>query len=255
MFIPGLVSITFRELPPERIVALCVEAGLRSIEWGGDIHVPHGDLAAARRVRHLTIDAGLEVSAYGSYYRAAGSESAGLTFDSVCKTAVELGAPIIRVWAGSVGSAQADAAVRRAVKEDLGRVCDLAAANEIGVSLEFHGGTLADTAESAMQLLKEVARANLSTYWQPPNGFEREASIRGLQLMLEHVQNVHVFHWWPDHEHRLPLEDGADRWRQYFAILSKSAIRRHASLEFVRDGDIEQFRKDAATLKELLSET
>ena len=50
----GLVSITFREKSPEEIVGLVVEAGLDGIEWGGDVHVPHGDLAKAREVRANT---------------------------------------------------------------------------------------------------------------------------------------------------------------------------------------------------------
>jgi hypothetical protein len=45
--IPGLVSVTFRKLAPAAIVELAVKAQLRSIEWGGDVHVPHGDVRAA----------------------------------------------------------------------------------------------------------------------------------------------------------------------------------------------------------------
>jgi sugar phosphate isomerase/epimerase len=252
MLIPGLVSVTFRELPPEQIIALAAEAGLRSIEWGGDIHVPHGNLETARRVGHLMRNAGLEISAYGSYYRAAGSPATGLNFGSVCNTAVALGAPIVRVWAGGLGSAQADAATRRAVIGDLQIACDTAAAEGIDVSLEFHGETLADAPQAATQLVNEIARPNLSTYWQPPNGVDAEVCTVGLQSMLPHVRNVHVFHWWPDHHHRLPLESGADRWRAYFRILSRDPARRHVSLEFVRNGEIAQFRKDANTLHELL---
>ncbi len=254
MLIPGLVSITFRELPPERIVALCVEAGLRSIEWGGDVHVPHGDLAAAARVGQLTTASGLEVSAYGSYYRAAVSQSQGLTFDSACKTALALGAPIVRVWAGNMGSSEADSSTRCAIITDLASACDRAAADGIGVALEFHAGTLCDRPEAALQLVNAIARPNLTTYWQPPNGVEQDECARGLRFMLEHVQNVHVFHWWPDHEHRLPLEAGAPRWREYFRLLSQTAVRRHASLEFVRDGDVEQFKNDVLTLCALLEE-
>jgi 3-dehydroshikimate dehydratase len=32
----GLVSVTFRGLPPERIVDLARQARLEGIEWGGD---------------------------------------------------------------------------------------------------------------------------------------------------------------------------------------------------------------------------
>ncbi|HNC24059.1 MAG TPA: sugar phosphate isomerase/epimerase, partial [Opitutaceae bacterium] len=102
MIHPGLVSVTFRALTPTQIVALVRQAGLRGIEWGGDIHVPHGNLARAREVREMTQEAGLSVAAYGSYYRAAQSEADGLAFEHVRATAVELGAPTIRVWAGGV---------------------------------------------------------------------------------------------------------------------------------------------------------
>ena len=32
------------------------DAGLAAIEWGGDVHVPLGDLAAARKARALCED-------------------------------------------------------------------------------------------------------------------------------------------------------------------------------------------------------
>ena len=46
----GLVSVTFRELASREIVALVANAGLDGIEWGGDVHVPHGELSTARQV-------------------------------------------------------------------------------------------------------------------------------------------------------------------------------------------------------------
>ncbi|MET0262082.1 MAG: sugar phosphate isomerase/epimerase, partial [Rariglobus sp.] len=75
MIYPGLVSVTFRKLSPNEVAGLVKKAGLKGIEWGGDIHVPHGDLARAREVRELTLEHGLKTAAYGSYYRAGQSES------------------------------------------------------------------------------------------------------------------------------------------------------------------------------------
>ena len=68
MIQPGLVSVTFRKLTPAEIVALVKQAGLKGIEWGGDLHVPHGDLVRAREVRELTHEGGLGVAACGSGY-------------------------------------------------------------------------------------------------------------------------------------------------------------------------------------------
>lgn len=101
MITPGLVSVTFRKLDVASVVSLAAEAGLTSIEWGADVHVPVGDSGAAAVARKLCAEAGLEISSYGSYYRA--DTDVG-EFESVVTTAVALGAPSIRVWAGRVGS-------------------------------------------------------------------------------------------------------------------------------------------------------
>ena len=81
MLIPGLVSITFRSLSPQDVIQLVKDAKLRAIEWGGDIHVPHGDLKQAKQVCAQTEEAGLQVAAYGSYYRVGESEREGLAFE------------------------------------------------------------------------------------------------------------------------------------------------------------------------------
>ena len=90
MIHPGLVSVTFRQLAPRTIVDLVAEAGLWGIEWGGDVHAPVGDLHIAREVRAMTLDAGLAVAAYGSYFRFRPDDS----FERVLETAIALGAPI-----------------------------------------------------------------------------------------------------------------------------------------------------------------
>ena len=62
----GLVSITFRKKSPEEVVALVCDAGLDAIEWGGDIHAPHGDLAKAREIREMCDSRGIAIPSYGS---------------------------------------------------------------------------------------------------------------------------------------------------------------------------------------------
>jgi len=114
----GLVSITFRSLSPLEIIELVLKAGLKGIEWGADVHVPHGDLKRAREVRKLTADAGLSVAACGSYYRVGVSEAQGLAFENVLETAVALKAPTVRVWAGDKGS-QDTGSGRQAVRSGL----------------------------------------------------------------------------------------------------------------------------------------
>ena len=85
----GVMDIA-RKRPGERVLAI-------THGWAMDV--------IAREVRGLTEAAGLTVAAYGSYYKAGHSEAAGLPFPQVLDTALALGAPVIRVWAGPAGSA------------------------------------------------------------------------------------------------------------------------------------------------------
>lgn len=248
MIHPGLVSITFRKLSPAEIVALVRKAALSGIEWGGDVHVPHGDIGRAREVRAMTQEAGLRVAAYGSYYRAGWSEANGLPFRQVLDAAVELGAPTIRVWPGGKGSADVDEAGRRAVVDDLRRIAEIAGQVGITISTEFHGGTLTDTNESARLLLDEVSHRNLFTCWQPHNGEATADCVAGLKAISKHVGNVHVFHWWPTAAERHPLAEGAARWAEFWRELKPLSGERFAMLEFVQGDTEEAFLCDAATL-------
>ena len=55
----GLLSVTFRNLPFERIIEMTAQAGLDGIEWGGDVHVPPGELKLAERIGQAAREAGL----------------------------------------------------------------------------------------------------------------------------------------------------------------------------------------------------
>ena len=145
MIYSGACSVTFRQLKPEEIVDLVVRAGLDVIEWGGDVHVPHGDVHRARQVQQMTADAGIRVASYGSYYTLAGGEKEEPDFSRVLETAVALGAPMIRVWAGDKGSANTDETYRQLVVDETCRIADLAATEDIAISYEFHSGTLTDS--------------------------------------------------------------------------------------------------------------
>jgi sugar phosphate isomerase/epimerase len=254
MLIPGLVSISFRQLDPQEIVRLVAQAHLEAIEWGGDVHVPPGDVNRARDVGRWTRNAGLMVSAYGSYYRLADERKEAAPFEQVLASAVALGAPTIRVWAGGKASADCPPTDRQRIIEDALRIADLAARSGITISLEYHGGTLTDTRESAHALLKELTHPNLEFLWQPSNGEPVEACTARLLDVLPRLRNVHVFHWWPTAADRHPLIHGADRWHTYIEIVRETKKSVDFLLEFVVDNSPAQFLEDAATLRMLLGQ-
>src|SRR5690606_20409375 len=249
----GLVSITFRSLIAAEVVDLARTAGIDGIEWGGDVHVPPGDMQRAREVRHMTEDAGLSVSAYGSYYRLRPEADEEYPFEAVLASAVALGAPTIRVWAGNQPSSAVDAAERGRIAEQSRRIADMAAEQGIRVAYEFHSNTLTDRLESALDLLRAVDHPNIRTFWQPPNGMPPAESRAGLDAVAGWVSNIHCFHWWPTSKDRHPLADGEANWSLYLEKIAARPGDRFVSVEFVKDDAPEQFLEDAAVLKRWLA--
>lgn len=250
MFKLGLVSISFRQLAPDQIIDSAGRAGLAGIEWGGDVHVPHGDLDTAAKVGEMTRARGLEVLAYGSYYRVGcyGAE-AGERFSQVLHTAAALGAPVIRVWAYRKGSADVSADEYGCFVEDARRICDMAANRGIAVAFECHHNTLTDHYDYALRLLSDIGGARM--YWQPNQHKDDGYNLKAIEALLPWIDNVHVFHW--TEREKLPLCEGAALWAKYLDILRRSGRTHALELEFMPDGRLETLAEEAETLKRLVS--
>jgi len=253
MLYSGLCSISFRQLSIDELIALCVKAKIDGIEWGGDVHVPPGDIELAQTVKSKTEAAGLNLCSYGSYYRC-GAESGA--FSDVLETADALGTSVIRVWAGNKGSADASADDREEVAEYLRRAVIAAREMNITIALEYHGGTLTDTQASAHQLLDEVGLAELKLYWQPRTGGDFATDLIELDAALPHLSHVHCFHWGADGwQDRRSLLDGTKQWQAYLAPIRQLAGDRYVILEFAKDDSTEQFLEDASVLRSLLTDS
>lgn len=253
MIRPGLCSVTFRELDVATVVDHAAAAGLQCIEWAGDVHVPPGDAQAAERARALTEQAGLAVASFGSYLRFVGSdEEVRLGGEAVLASARALGAPRIRVWASRTGSADASAEERTLVARRIREFADRAAAHGLEVGLEFHGRTLTDEIGSTLRLLDEVGRENVLSYWQPHQDMPAPEALETLQQVLPRTSTIHVFSWWPGHE-RLALSERSELWEQVFALLAAEGSDRDALLEFVPRDDPALLRREADTLRTLIT--
>lgn len=243
----GLVSITYRKLTPARIIPLVREAGLSAIEWGSDIHVPPSDLENARRVGEMTREAGLTVSSYGSYYRL----GTGQDFTPYLMAAEALGAPMIRIWAGTKDSALVDGEIFAAWAAEAKAVSRMAAERGITVAFEYHHGTLTDTAASAVALIKAVDEPNCRLYWQPEFAKPQDVILADLELVAPFVDLCHVFTWNPDHSRR-PLVDGREVWREYLTRVP-AWEEKPLLLEFVPGDDPALLATEAAALRDILS--
>lgn len=246
----GLVSVSFRKKKPEEIVDLAKQCGLDGIEWGGDVHVQPGDIETAQHIGQLTRDAGLEVLAYGSYFRP--GEQRALEFTPVLASAKALGAPVIRVWAGAKWSWRADEAYVQQVVKDTQEICDMAAKEQIQISYEYHGWTLTDNRFSATEVHREIDRDNMRLYWQPNFCLSQEDNLLALKMVCPQMRDVHVFYW-DCLGTRFPLENGINLWKEYVDVIRADGKTHSLMLEFVKDDNPEQLKQDARTLLTLIN--
>lgn len=243
----GLTSVTFRNLKPEVIAELAAGAGVDGIEWGGDIHVPAGNRAAARYTAALTASAGLKTLSYGSYYRLSQEQD----FFPVLDTAGELGAPGIRIWAGNISPEAASNEDYKRMADELNRICFQAQRQEIKVSLEYHRGTLTENAISTLKLIGLAHCNNLYTYWQPNPDITHYDNCKELKKIKTFLSHIHTFYWKKSNV-RYPLAEGRAEWLDYMRLAELNLHKSAYILEFVKDDSRENFMKDAAELKRFL---
>lgn len=250
MFFTGLVSVTFRKFDIAGVVRAASLAGLDGIEWGGDIHVPHGDLDAAKTAAALCKDTGLRCVSYGSYYRAGKSADRS----AVIETALALGAPNIRIWAGTKGSAETAPAERADIVVDIIDFAAEAHRHGLTVTFEWHGGTLTDEPASALRLLEELSHPpNVCLYWQPNQFKPLDYNLEALRMAAPHLLHVHVFNW--EGAKKFPLRDDGGVWRRYLDTIcrfGRPGQDHGLLLEFSPDDTLEAMLDDAAYLKSLL---
>jgi hypothetical protein len=241
----GLCSVTLRHLDPTEVLAVAAAAGLRRVEWGADVHAPVGDdglgaLAAA------TSRAGLAVASYGTYWRAGVSPLAEVPH--LVAAAQRLGAPRLRVWAGELGTAEADDAYRERVTAALREACAVAGDAGLHLATEFHPRTLTDSVDSTLALVERVGDERLRTYWQPRLDEPAAAAVDGLERLLPVLAGVHVFSWWPGAT-RLRLAERGDLWRGALDLLRSQASPVDLLLEFVPDDDPAVVGREAEVLR------
>lgn len=213
---------------------LCAQCNLGEIEWGGDIHVPLGNLEAARRTAYITSDMGLNVCCYGSYVRMTKQERP--LFPSLIDTARALGAPSIRVWAGN-----SEDAVMDEIAESARILGDMA--KDLTFTFEYHGGTLTHDAATASALMKRIDRPNVKSQWQPPVDLPEADCLSSIGVMRPWLYNVHAFSW--EGTQRLPLSAREMSWKKYLAALAGDRV---VLLEFVQKDDPLNLLRDAASL-------
>lgn len=253
MIIPGIVSVTFRQLEPAQIIELAQGADVQAVEWGADVHAPCGDLPAVRQVAQMSQDAGLELPVYGSYYALGRDDIDG--FQRNLEASCLLGTPMIRIWAGRLPLVEVNDHLFGQMVDQAYRICELAQAVGVSVVPEWHGNSLLETTESACRFFSEVNHPSLVNFWQPHQDLSPELRRVDLErAALPRLRGFHVFQWSSGSLVRHALEDGRSEWMDYLTLAVRADRPLYALLEFVKNDDPQQFLADAKTLKKWVQE-
>ena len=257
----GLVSISFRKKTVKELIKAAKESGLEYIEWGGDVHVPMGNVKLARKVRRLMNGAGLKCASYGSYFGVVYhcDEHFPMPFKKVLKTAKALGAKTVRVWLGwprcGCKLGKGVYLCEKQFKKNVTiakHLCNEAKKFGLTLSIECHFATLSDDYHDTLRFLNEVGCDNLKLYWQPNHSKSFEYNLEALKALRPYITNVHVFNW-NEQAEKFPLIEGRAQWDEYFKVLNdENSGERVCFLEFMPDGELSSLSTEATSLKTIL---
>ncbi len=245
MYTTGLVSISFRPLPPEQIIAAASAAGLSAVEWGSDVHAPCDAPQRLTAIADTARAAGIACCSYGTYYRLGTDAPAAIRpYIAAART---LGTDILRVWCGDKSSSAYTPAERAALLADTRAVGAIAREEGVTLCMECHPHTFTEDADSALWLMQETDNSAVRMYWQPNQYRPLADNLAYIAALAPYTTHLHVFHW--QGSRKLPLAQGADLWRQYLAGFSGD---RHLLLEFMPDDDIASLPAEAAALRQII---
>ncbi|MBR5459301.1 MAG: sugar phosphate isomerase/epimerase [Clostridia bacterium] len=227
-FNTGLCSISFRDRSVFDIVDAVKKASLDAVEWGSDVHAPVGS---------GRID-GAKCSSYGTYFKLGVTPICEL--ESYIETARVLGTDILRLWCGACGSGECSD--KNALFDICREASAIAEREGVTLCMECHQGTYTDTAESSLELMREVDSDNFRMYWQPNQYRTVEENIASAKAVAPFVKNIHVFNWEGDKKY--PLIEAVDTWKRYLELFGSGTLL----LEFMPDGRLESLEREAEAL-------
>ena len=241
----GLCSVTFRSLTPAEVLRAGNAASLALVEWGSDVHAPP-DSPDLEDIATATTTAGMIASSYGTYWRAGASPIAELS--ELVGAARRLQTPRVRIW-----TAESPAVVSRRVVNDVRAMADEAGQFGIDVALEYHEGTVCDSAPRVLDLLDVVARPNVKAYWQPIFGASVDSQLGGLEQLIEEVAALHVFGLSPTGQ-IAALTTQRDLWDGALDLAHRATQQVDLLLEFVPGDEPRSLREQAAVLTDWVTD-
>ncbi len=243
----GLTSVTFREKSVDEIIDIAKRSNIYTIEWGADGHVTPLDAENAVTVYNKCQANGIETLSYGSYYRGGDIEE----FIPILNTAVILHAKTIRIWAGRINPYDITDSQFEVLVNNIKKAAQLAEAENISISLEYHRKTMTQTKEGALKLLQAINMPNVFTYWQPNPDISLQEKLEEISLLAPYISHFHVFSWDVGNVF-MPFEFGLNEWTRYLNAAKKYKLNPLLIMEFVKDSTEQQLIEDLASLRKII---
>ncbi len=240
----GLVSVSFRNETPERIIKEVKKAGLSCIEWGSDIHAPCNDTENLRKIAAMQKSEGIYCSSYGTYFRIGVNSTDEL--QQYIDAAKILGTGILRLWCGNKPCNEYGDEEKKAFFEECKKAAEIAEKNNVIFCMECHNGTFTDTKEGAIELMKVINSPAFRMYWQPNQFTDTEENKKYARLLSSFTKNIHVFNWTSDS--RYPLSQALSLWKEYLSYFNGNQT---LLLEFMPDDSIASLSEEATALMKI----
>lgn len=247
MFEAGLVSISFRSLSFQEIIRIASEAGLRSIEWGSDVHAPYNDTERLQAVAKATEEAGLKCCSYGTYFRLGVT---GLSELPAYITAAKiLGTDTLRLWCGDKGYHEYGPLDKKKLISACKEAAKIAGDAGVTLCLECHNNTFTDCLAGAKEIMAAVDSEHFRMYWQPNQYRTFEENLTYAREMAKFTHHIHVFNW--EGDGRFPLAEAKDTWKAYLEAMGG---HHQLLLEFMPDDKPESLKTEAKALWAIMEE-
>ncbi len=237
----GLCTIAFSERPLEEVLELAAKTGFDGVElWGKPDHLPltRSD-AAVTAVRDKIKAVGLKGCVYGSYVCLGDGQEAeakNKDFDRTIRFATLLGAPIVRIWAGTKNSELLNRDEWARIVDDGKRFCERAEKAEVILALEMHPNCATNKARATVELIRQVGSTNLRANYQV---IEDEDSYERARIAAPYVVNVHAQTLSKGKERPL-LSEGTVDFNKIYEIFKPYGFKGYFEIEFVRGRTYEE---------------
>jgi L-ribulose-5-phosphate 3-epimerase len=200
---------------------------------------PDAPLEVAKRLRAEADRRGLVIGALTPYEKRFNHPLAGERDEAVASLlhaidlAEALGSASVRVFGGAEVSDDEWGIAADRLVESLKRAAPHAAVHGIGLNIENHDGTMADTAARTRELRQRVGEPNVGIVYDPANLMRdgKEDFPESFEIQAEAIRLVHVkdYSFRPGYLRRgtnensrrsVPVGDGDMPWREIFRALA-----------------------------------